>query len=846
MTAMPVMPTRANTFAHVPMELRTQRAWLLWRAQTAGDRTAKVPFYAGSLQPRSGSLDEPSDIEQLADYGTAKLRLAQKKGDFTGLGFAVLPSQGLTALDFDKCIDADGKVDPSVVALVRHTYAEISPSGRGVRAFVRGHLPDTSSRACEGSFGFECYTRKRFVTITGEILEGSPRTIGGITPQLQAFAEQRLGRASGIASAPMAAQGGDDAELSRQFALRDVTAETIVDLKSAVASLPDDWAHEYNAWTKVGLALASLKDTEFAEQALDLWHQHSARSAKYDREDAQRKWDGFKPTDITFRTLFEIAQGAGWRNPRLKSVTGEADHYCRLEDRTDTGNANLMIRLSEGDLRYVPERRTWMAWDGERWSIDAYGTLAQAAALKVAEAYHGKAEDLKKEAADKTLSEDEQKRIGKIAEGVKAWAERCRGHRALNDMTAIARRDTRTVIPAADLDTDPWLLGVDNGVVDLKTGKLRPAGRDEFVTRHARAAYEPGAKAKRWERFVEEITGKPLPVEYDKAGEVVPGTVGRFKPRPDLAAYLQRLAGYWLTGSTVEQKLFILIGPGSNGKNIFLDTLQGVLGDYATTIPPEALMASRHEGDAERASPVLAGLAGVRLAISSESREGQSLDVPLVKRHTGGGYIVARLLRENPFRFLISHKLALMTNAVPRIDHLDDAIRGRLHLIPFDRQWNRPGHPERNPTLPDGDKGLMDVLAGETAGVLAWAIEGARLYQMHGLNPPAEVVAQTRSYLAAQDPLGSWLETMERCDAAHGTAVDELKRMFDDWLSEEWDGPTPAREVTFTAFGLGLQKRGITKRRAMTGRFYGLREKNPAGGQVNSIRSAQSGEDIFK
>jgi P4 family phage/plasmid primase-like protien len=238
-------------------------------------------------------------------------------------------------------------------------------------------------------------------------------------------------------------------------------------------------------------------------------------------------------------------------------------------------------------------------------------------------------------------------------------------------------------------------------------------------------------------------------------------------------------------------------------------------------------MATRHDADAERPSPTTASLAGARLAISSESRDGQRLDVALVKRHTGGGYMTARQMRENTFRFEITHKLVLMTNHKPSLDHLDEALRGRLHLIPFDRVWNRPGHPERNETQPDGDPELMDKLRAEAPGVLVWLIEGAMAFAHEGLEPPREVVRMTRSYFAEQDPIGRWMEGFDRCDPKQGTGAAELFAMFTRWhLEDEGGGKAPDNA---TAFGDAMNSRNVAKLKTKTGARYGLAVRKVTG-----------------
>jgi P4 family phage/plasmid primase-like protien len=403
---------------------------------------------------------------------------------------------------------------------------------------------------------------------------------------------------------------------------------------------------------------------------------------------------------------------------------------------------------------------------------------------------------------------------------IAAWARKCRNKAKIDAMLAMASRDPRIIVSASRLDRNPLLLGVDSGVVDLNTGRPRVNAKKDYVTKYSPVAFDPKAQAPRWCRFIAEITGSSLPVEYDDEGRLRPESVGTYRPRPQLAGYLQRLCGYCCTGLTTQQKMFICIGSGANGKNVLLDIVQEILGDYCMTIPPEALMATRHDSDPERPTPVTASLAGTRLAISSESRDGQRLDVALIKRHTGGGFMTARGLHQNTFRFEITHKLMLMTNSKPSLDHLDDAVRGRLHLIPFDRIWNRPGHTERNETLPDGDPNLMKALRAEAPGILAWLVEGAVAFMREGLEPPPEVLRMTQNYLAEQDPITRWLETMERCDPRKGTGASELWKDFEQWkLNDDGGGAGPASQK---AFSITLEKRGFAKVKTKTANKFGL------------------------
>jgi putative DNA primase/helicase len=255
--------------------------------------------------------------------------------------------------------------------------------------------------------------------------------------------------------------------------------------------------------------------------------------------------------------------------------------------------------------------------------------------------------------------------------------------------------------------------------------------------------------------------------------------------------------------------MFICHGSGSNGKNVILDMMTRLFGDHVLTINPEALMATKYDADGERATPVARQLAGARMAICSESRNTHQLDVATVKKHTGGGFMSARALHQAPINFEISHKVWLMTNHVPSLDHMDDAMRGRLHLVPFDRRWNRPGVVERDETLPDGDKTLPDKLKREAEGILAWVVAGAVRYCADGLVAPEVVTQSTTEYFQEQDGFNAWLDSIDRVDdLTLGMTATEAHEHYQAWCK---DRGRSGVDISVTAFGRRLGRTAIAK-----------------------------------
>ncbi|MBM3340191.1 MAG: hypothetical protein FJY62_09450, partial [Betaproteobacteria bacterium] len=406
-----------------------------------------------------------------------------------------------------------------------------------------------------------------------------------------------------------------------------------------------------------------------------------------------------------------------------------------------------------------------------------------------------------------------QERLIKTAVGFESWATQCRNKARLDPMRMLAERDARFVVEAEQLDSDPWLLGVANGVVDLKTGLLIGDSLDQYVLKRSIVSFDPNAVCPRWDKFIEEITSSPGPIDA-KTNKVT------FIPRPELAATLQRVLGYCLCGSTREQKIFIAFGAGANGKNVLLDTIQKIIADYTATLPPELVMSTRVEKNVEAASPMLRMLQGVRFVVCSESKEGHTFETGTVKRLTGGGVLTARGLHEKPIQFEMTHKVVLMTNHRPNLSNLDPAIRGRIVLIPFDMRWNRVSEADPDPTLHDADKDLAETLWVERDGVLRWLIAGAVDYQTKGLNLCSEVVESTINYLDKQDPFRRWFRTLTPCDPAKGQTASKLAQAFNRFRREEDEDASAY--LSPEQLGRRLKQMGVKFKKTASGTQYGL------------------------
>jgi P4 family phage/plasmid primase-like protien len=350
----------------------------------------------------------------------------------------------------------------------------------------------------------------------------------------------------------------------------------------------------------------------------------------------------------------------------------------------------------------------------------------------------------------------------------------------------LARSDRRHASTTEIWDGDPWSINTPAGIVDLRSGASGRHDPQRYMTKLAGAA--PGGDCPIWMAFLETLSGGDR----------------------DLQAYLQRMAGYCLTGVTTEHALFFFYGTGANGKSVFANTLTAIMGDYATAAAMDMFMAThgdRHPTD-------MAGLRGARMVTSIETEQGSRWAESKLKALTGGDRITARFMRQDFFEFTPQFKLLVVGNHKPSIRNVDEAMRRRLHMVPF------------TVTIPPAkrDKSLSDRLLAERDGFFAWALAGCLEWQRTGLRPPAAVMAATEDYFEAEDAVGRWIE--ERCTVGPSRSATSAM-LYGDWKA--WAEANGEYAGSQKRFSESLTTRGYERRNTNSARGFrgiGLRDCN--------------------
>ena len=260
-----------------------------------------------------------------------------------------------------------------------------------------------------------------------------------------------------------------------------------------------------------------------------------------------------------------------------------------------------------------------------------------------------------------------------------------------------------------------------------------------------------------------------------------------------LIRFIQQFLGYCLTGITREHALLFIFGPGGNGKTVLLETMVGILGDYAQTAAMDTFVASRHD----RHPTELAALRGARLVAAAETEQGRAWNETKIKQLTGGDSIAARFMRQDFFTFKPEFKPVFIGNHKPRLRDVGTSTRRRFNIVPFMFK------PETE------DKQLTKKLESEHPGILRWLIEGCLDWQEHGLVRPEVVTQATDDYFNEQDIVARWVE--EHCDTSKAFFHDTTTHLFADFC--RYAEAANERPCTHMEFKQEMERLGYPRRK---------------------------------
>lgn len=743
-------------YEFIPEELKRLKNWVCWKAEPdpkVHSGIKKIP-----INPYTGGQAMSNNPDTWSDFETA----VRVSSDLAGIGF-VFDGNGYFGVDLDDMPEAleqfkNGSYDNVIGEFVYglKSYTELSNSGNGIHIICKGKLPEGARR--RGSI--EMYEKGRFFVMTGnycsEFIDISDCT-ESVKPLHERYLAQQKSPPEKTNNSPAVPLSLSASEIVEKARGSQNGAKFDALYKGDITG--------YSSQSEADMALCNL---------LAFWCGGDIssmdcifRSSGLMREKWDRKQSGSTYGMLTLKKAAESCNAAyspqNFQDDYSITIGGKKSMPKKLYTFDDTGNAERMFDYFGNILKYSYVDKRWLYYRDGKWTYDNVGEI-----FRVADAA---LEVMKKES---TLWEEHEGGI--FYEEYKKHLKKTRSNNAKKAM--VKELEHRVPILPKNMDTDKMSVNCKNGIIDLRTGRLMPHDINKFMTKMLNIHLPENPETpKLWLDFLSDIFGGDR----------------------ELIRYIQKAVGYSLSGSTNEQCVFFLYGTGRNGKSTFLEIVRYIMGDYATNIQPETIMVRPSQGSA---NSDIARLKGARFVTSVEPNEGMRINEGLLKQLTGDDVVTARKLYGDEFEFKPEFKLWMATNHKPIIRGTDTGIWRRIHIIPF------------TVSIPveKVDRRLKYKLREELPDILAWAVEGCRIWQSEGLRMPKAVLDAVQEYRHEMDVISAFIDAC--CVEGGEVKASQLYAVY-----SEWAGENNEYRMSSTKFGTEMAKR-FDKAKKRDGRYY--------------------------
>lgn len=774
-------------------ELAPLTRWVCWKGKPIKDKSgkekiSKIPFYMAN--DGSYAMAKTNNPETWGTFDQAKRWESGLQESHKGVGFVLGLDLPHICIDLDDCIDSDtrqfkdneaGKAARRVMDILtrngEETYIEFSPSGKGLHIWGRAVLPKVKEKGTRGKY-IEMYRAGRYMTITGRPYRSFPvstiqKSVDEIINKFHLLdkspaAMKDGGPAAAIRSGtPAPSDNGllekirksqDGPKFSALYDRGDMSAYDNDQSRAdqALLSILSFWTGS-NAEQMKRIFLSSRLAESLARK-VPHEHDYLNRSIKRAIETTTdhynpKTYAAMKRAEETkkdyIQSSADYARATSPKEAPPEKPVSFSDRIMHFK-RNDSENADRLAALCAGKFLYCTDLKTWLKYDGRKWDRVESVELQEPARLAIKKELSNMAAAY---AAYTQGGGELDKNLQGAYNSILSYLNGAAQNRVyIDNSIKLAAGKPAIMCKSIDFDNAPYLLNCANGVLNLKTFEFSDHDPSQRFMKCTRAAYTPREHSSLWRDTMRQIV-----------------------PDNDTYDYVQRMAGYCLTGRANEEKLFFLSGPGGTGKGTFIETLGHALGDYSTSVPVEILLSSKGNKEGNTPTPYKAMLKGVRLALSSESGIGNYFDDGTLKLLTGRDAITGRFLHSNPVTFTPSHKLVVSSNYMPAIrDVSDEGIRRRLVIIPFNANIQ-----ERDTTLKDRlftPENLSDCLL--------WAVEGCRKWQATGLQEGTfsqEMKRAIDGYYLENDTLGEFIDTY--CDIGPKESYWVTgSRLYDEYL----------------------------------------------------------------
>ena len=524
-------------------------------------------------------------------------------------------------------------------------------------------------------------------------------------------------------------------------------------IEEAKRYIADTDPADYDAWLEVGMAL----HFEFggSVEALALWDEWSSRAANYKGfSDLQYRWERF-------------GSGAGRRRVTMRTIIARFNsrHCDAALELNGKGIAARAANYYRPGLIYDRGSENWFCFNSVHWSV-VDQVFVESAMWPVLQ------DLLYKELQATEPDSSERKRFYKFYQTSQNYFTLSSTVKLLRTWEGMSVGDLRR-------ESKPRYFGVANGDIDLETGALLSPAVSRYTMEASSVAFDPSARCPLWEQTVSEA----------------------FNGDTEMAAFLQRIAGYAMLGEPVEEVMFVFTGNGCNGKSTIVNAIREILGQSACTVEAETFTTTGGgAGGAGGARADLLAVFGKRFVVLPETDENARLKEATVKRMVSRDEVTARgLYKSRPESVKPSWVVGMVTNYMPLITGDDEGIHRRIAVVPFNRNFDKdPGVKK--------DTRRAEKLRKEYPGILNWMLEGVKEYRRVGLAYPAVVKSKMVETRSAMDVLGEFIS--ERCVLGADQSCDTAS-LWNAWVQFARANGYEHAIKTKTALTQRLAKRGV-------------------------------------
>lgn len=643
-------------YRNIPEELKNMRQWVCYKATPRGNKVTKIPVNPISGNPiDSNREDNWLKLEEAIKYiGTNVV---------TGIGFVFTEQDDYVGIDIDNCIDKDGQFN-KVAEEVLHifntkAYAEYSPSGKGIHVITKGRK--LTERSKNSLYGLEIYDKKRYFTVTGNMIEGF-KDIKSCNYEINEICNRYLIREEKEQQMTLIVEETAHFELSQEDIL-----EIMFKMKNGdrLRSLYEgNWEDYYSSQSEADLAFCNSL-AFYTQKDSNKMDRLFRRSALF-----RKKWDEIHYADgRTYgnAVIEEAINGTNITFTPSKIVndnkrSNQNEYRPKLNDVRNSANHNVLpkwYKRETNSLKFMPGILAKHFEETQKliYSIKRFFQYNNGVYKVVSD------EKIKKEIQEHLLEEHSK------AQHIRDTLEQLK-NRVMND---------------EDLFDSPILknkINFKNGIYNISSKVLEPHSPEIITTVQINANYDNTSDCPNFINFINESLTK------------------------EDVLIAQELMGYLLIPETLAEKAFILYGPGRSGKSTFLNLVEFVLGtEHTSNVPLQGLSEKFKVG-------LLVGkLANIYADLPNKALQ----DTSIFKTLVSGDRITGEDKFQTPFFFRNKSRLLFSCNELPAnyIDRTDGFYR-RLIILPFLKQVEESKI----------DTALLSKLHSEVDGIVQWALEG--------------------------------------------------------------------------------------------------------------------------